>query len=148
MDRSTATRHQDAASSAGTKAINLRQRSQTVRPKTTYFSDEIDGGGSPATLTSYSSGDHVISYPQLVSQPPKPKPVKEKEKKRIIRSSTFRNKDKDKDKKEEKEKLAGSMGSSQGNHSDENSARSEELYMSCITALKTSLEEIMVRSIM
>lgn len=132
------------------RLLNLRQRSQTVRPKTAYyFSDETDGGGggggSAGIVSSCSSsGDHVISHPQLVSQPARSKTVKEKEKKKVTRSSTFRNKEK----KEEKEKLSGLVGATHpvGNQSEENHARSEQLYATCINALKSSLEEILVIS--
>lgn len=138
-DQNAASRHQDAGAA---RILNLRQRSQTVRPKTTYFPDETDAGGSSAGYTN--SGDHVISYPQLVSHPTKSKTFKEKEKKKVMRSSTFRNKEKKEDKKEEKPSVGVSY--QQGNHSEENSARSEQIYIRCITALKSSLEEIMVRA--
>lgn len=125
-DHSAASRHQDAAGSS--RVLNLRQRAHTVRPKTTYFSEETD---APA------SGDHVISHPQLVPQPTKSKTVKEK--KKVARSSTFRSKEKKEDKKEDVSAMY-----QQGNHSEENSARSEQIYIQCICALKSSLEEIMV----
>lgn len=138
--QSAASRCQDAGSSA--KALLLRQRAHTVRPKTTYFTEETDAGVLTAVPSHATSGDHVISYPQLVSQPTKSKTVKEKEKKKIIRSSTFRNKEK----KEEKEKpvVSGGVAFQQGNHSEENSARSEQMCIQCISMLKSSLEEMMV----
>lgn len=144
-DQSVVSRHPDLASGTpSSRVLNLRQRSHTVRPKTSYFED-MDGSGSPATIAGHAStsGDHVISYPQPVSQTPKGSKVKEK--KRVNRSSTFRSKEK----KEEKEKTSAGGGGgsqSQGNHLAEESSRiSEQLYISCISALKSSLEEIMVR---
>lgn len=136
-DQNTIARHQDVPA-ISSKYHNLRQRSHTVRPATTYFPGDDD---TDIAL----SGDHVISYPQPPTQPPtrptgRPKTVKEK--KKLGRSSTFKSKEKKEDKKEEKDK---SMSvAAQGNHSAENNQRSEKLYVSCITALKSSLEEILV----
>ena len=154
-DHSAASRHQDAASAGANRILLLRQRAQTVRPKTSYFPDEPDAGGTVATLAGHtSSGDHVISFPQLVSHPTKSKTFKEKDKKKVARSSTFRNKEKKEkekekeDKKEEKQSAAGSTGVTfQQRNNDENSARSEQIYIQCITALKCSLEDMMVRAL-
>ena len=144
-DGNAASRHQAPPASTNPRGgLNLRNRSQTVRPKTAYFTEETDGASS-ATIpgSNLASGEHVISYPQLVSQssPSKPKPSKEKEKKKVSRSSTFRTKEKKaEEKKEEKEKLA----SVTSQRSEEDSARSEQLYISCISGLKASLKEVMV----
>ena len=138
-DQNIVTRNQDPATSS--KYLNLRQRSHTVRPATTYFPGDDD---TDIAL----SGDHVISYPQPPTQTPtrtagRSKTVKEK--KKLGRSSTFKSKEKKEEKKEEKEKeKSASLSAQQGNHSAENNQRSEKLYVSCINALKVSLEEILV----
>ena len=147
-----ASRQQDMAAAATTipkKVLNLRQRSNTARPKTTYFPDDVDvGGGSAATITGYASGDHVISHPQLISQNFKGvKPAKEK--KKVNRSSTFRSKEKkeEKEKDKEKEKVSGLVLAQQGGQGadvEEGGRVPEHQYASCITALKDSLQDIMV----
>ncbi len=154
-EQSPASRHQEPASrlqdQAGTtiasKVLNLRQRSNTTRPKTAYFSDDVDIGGSSATITGYVSGDHVISHPQLVSQNFKgAKPAKEK--KKVNRSSTFRSKEKKEEKEKEKEKVSGLVVSQQGGQGadgDDGGRVSEHQFVSCITALKDSLQEMVVR---
>ena len=80
----------------------------------------------------------MISYPV-------PKGTKLiKEKKKINRSVTFRSKEKKDDKKEEKEKQFMGMVSQPGNVVEENSRIPEQPYLKCITALKSSLEEMIV----
>ena len=147
LDQGMTSRHQDPAISAPSKVLNLRHRSHTVRPKTTYFPGMEESNG-PATIPGHASasGDHVISYPQLVSQSSKGSKVKEK--KKVSRSSTFRSKEKKEKEEKEKDKGGGggqgSGGGLQGNHLEDSSRVSEQLYISCITALKASLEEMMV----
>ena len=153
-DQDLASRNQDLASSAtvASKVLNLRQRSNTTRPKTAYFSEDIDIGSSSSTIAGYASGDHVISPPQLVSQNFKGvKPAKEK--KKVNRSSTFRSKEKKEEKEKEKEKekvsslvvgVSSQQQGGQGAGSEEAGRVTEQQYVSCITALKDSLQDIMV----
>ena len=123
------------------------QRSNTVRPKTAYFPgmDENEGPTS-ATISGHAmavgmTGDHVISHPIPVSKVTKPK-----EKKKVNRSSTFR-KEKKEDKKEEKDRLSGLTNVLHQPHSqpDEKFRVPEGQYVNCIKALKTSLEDMVVR---
>lgn len=142
LDHSMVARHHDPAPAGPSyRGLNLRQRSHTVRPKTTYFPgvDDTDVSGSSATIGT--SGDHVISHPQLVSNS---KGSKVKEKKKVNRSSTFRSKEKKEEKEKEKEKPAAAASVSSTQASGEDSSHTEQLYISCITALKLSLQEIMV----
>ena len=152
-EQDLSSRTQDLATSAtmSSKVLNLRQRSNTTRPKTAYFSEDVDIGGSSSTISGYVSGDHVISPPQMISQ--NFKGVKQaKEKKKVNRSSTFRSKDKKEEKEKEKEKVSGLVvGTSsqqqqggQGTGSEEGGRVAEQQYVSCITSLKDSLQDIMV----
>lgn len=150
-DSNVVTRHQDPAAASNSRVLNLRQR-HTVRPKTTYF-DDVDVGRTTATITGHGSTsgpEHVISHPQppqLVSNTRGSKPVKEK--KKVNRSATFRSKEKKEDKKEEKEKekLLG-VAPSQRSSSEDSNHVSEQLYVDCIIALKSCLEEMTVRHVM
>lgn len=127
--------------------ISRHQRSNTVRPRTAYFTgvDDSDGGTS-ATMGGHgmpggNSGDHVISHPITVT-----KAIKPKEKKKVNRSSTFK-KEKKEDRKEEKERLSGLTNTvHQSNAITEEKYRVPEIqYINCIKELQISLEEMMVR---
>ena len=132
-----------------TVSLNSR-RAMSVRPKSTYVPDD-DGAGVSVTFPG-----HVLAAgatggePMLPAHPqPTPKGTKQpKEKKKVNRSSTFKLKEKKEDKKEEKEKTSGLVNvvHQQGNVAgDSMSIKSELAYVQCIRALKTSLEEILVR---
>ena len=150
---SSSTKYQDPSISSTYKSVDFHNPSNTTRPKSTYLfgHDDIDSAGissvtvSPHAISARATmGEHIISHPI-------PKGSKLlKEKKKVSRSSTFRNKEKKEDKKEEKEKekisgLVGVVHQQGGMVDNEKSRASEQLYVKCITALKTSLEEIMVR---
>lgn len=141
-DHTLTSRQQEQASAPNSRILNLRLRANSARPKTTFFSvsDDIDVGRTSNTINTYSSsGDHVISYPQLVSKSTKTF----KEKKKVTRSATFRNKKEERKEDKEREKQAGAV-LLEGKPTEESSKVSEQLYVSCITALKASLEEIIV----
>jgi len=128
-------------------SITRHQRSNTVRPRTAYFSgvDDSDGPTS-ATMGGHSmsgsnTGEHVISHPIALA-----KAIKPKEKKKVNRSSTFK-KEKKEDKKEEKERLSGltNVVHHSSTTAEEKYKVPEIQYINCIKELQSSLEEMLVR---
>ncbi len=127
--------------------IARHQRSNTVRPRTAYFSgvDDSDGPTSATigghTMLGSNTGEHVISHPITLT-----KAIKPKEKKKVNRSATFK-KEKKEDKKEEKERLSGLTNAvhHSSTATEEKYRVSEIQYINCIKELQSSLEEMLVR---
>ena len=148
-DQSVTSRHHYPATSAGSKILLSRQRASTVRPKTSYFPGMEDDNPThtSATMAGFSTtstGDHVISSPQPLPPPQYTKGVKSvKEKKKVARSSTFKKKEKEeKEKEKEKEKMVVSPSVP----AEESTLIPEQHYISCISSLKSSLEDMIVSS--
>ncbi len=132
-----------------------RQRAQTghaARPKTAYYGsntageDPEPGSGTSATL----SGEHVISYPVPPGAPfttsKTSKPSKEKKKTKLDRSATFKGKEKEKER--ERERLAATSSNTiSGGDGGESARVPEQQLVECITKMKESLEEMVVRYI-
>lgn len=161
-DASLAQRYHGAATSSGINRPFLRdspknrQRSQTIqqaRPKTAYYAggeEAESGSGTSATI----SGDHVISYPVPPGAPftgKSSKAGKEKKKVKLDRSATFKGKEKEKEKEKERERerererLAASANVSVGGDSGDSLRVQEQQIVECVTKLKESLEEMMVK---
>ena len=104
---------------------------QQARPKTAFFSEDEITNGSSATLAV----DHVITAPIASSR--LVKSSKSEKKRKLDRSATFKGKDKEKD----KEKY---LSVSHSGESDSHYRVPEAQYVSCITSLKDSLQEMMV----